>query len=227
MARLWLSTAMTALGLLALSGSAWAQAKTATAPAPVRSLPLKALDLTPIEGRNATQMVDWTKVETAAWLSIFEDEARSRDRRPELASSGSSAWFKIAPRTSLIARDWGESRTLAGTRLSTTESLRLTRSSRMLITRFELGRGQFSPFVQLGLGQWRTDPNLLPTLPRNTELAAHGGVGFDIEVMPRMLPDWRIGVETTLTWLYREVHEPQNIDQTKIVGVMAASKFTF
>ncbi len=88
-------------------------------------------------------------------------------------------WVGAAPRLSLVARDWGESRRLLGD-LALTDELRTTRSSRMVISRVRLANGFASPFALLGVGEWRVDTTLLPALPHDRMLAAQAGLGFEL-----------------------------------------------
>jgi hypothetical protein len=88
-------------------------------------------------------------------------------------------WFGAAPRLSLVARDWAESRRLLGD-LALTDELRTTRSSRMVISRLRLADGLVSPFAQVGVGEWRVDTTLLPSLPHERMLAGQAGLGFEL-----------------------------------------------
>jgi hypothetical protein len=113
-----------------------------------------------------------------------------------------SAWFAVAPTFSLVARDWTSAYkvTGAGDRLALVDALRLTSSTRMVLARIRANDSRISPFAQVGLGQWRTDPYLLPLTARQTEIA--GQVASGIEV--RLIGTWQVALETTMTMLYRE-----------------------
>ncbi len=104
-------------------------------------------------------------------------------RTAESPQSSVAPWIGAVPRLSLVARDWGESKPLVGD-LGLTELLRTTRSSRMVVTRVRLADGRIAPFAQLGLGEWRVDTILLPSLPEESELAAQTGVGFEFALSP-------------------------------------------
>lgn len=126
-----------------------------------------------------------------------------------------STWFGVAPTMSLVARDWSSAYKVAGERLALVDALRLTSSTRMVLARVRLNQSRVSPFAQVGLGQWRTDPYLLPLSARYTEIAAQGACGVEV----RLLGTWQIALETTLTTLYRETREtgmpaPQNWSST-------------
>ena len=102
-------------------------------------------------------------------------------RTAESPQSSSAPWIGDVPRLSLVARDWGESKPLVGD-LGLTELLRTTRSSRMVVARVRLADGRIAPFAQLGLGEWRVDTTLVPSLPQESELAAQTGVGFEFAI---------------------------------------------
>jgi hypothetical protein len=104
------------------------------------------------------------------------------------------------PTVSLVARDWGSSFRVAGERLALVDALRLTASTRMVLTRFRMTDARISPFAQVGLGQWRTDPYLLPLTPSYMELAAQAAGGIEL----RLMGSWQIALESTMTSIYRE-----------------------
>lgn len=112
----------------------------------------------------------------------------------------------VSPRLSLVARDWGGAEVLVG-RLSPTDQVRLSHSSRMLIARLRASGGWFVPFVQAGIGQWRIDTDLLPAFRPDVELAGQPGFGFEAMLAPFVV----VAVETDYTILYREEHEPQMV----------------
>jgi hypothetical protein len=105
-----------------------------------------------------------------------------------------------------VARDWNEAYKVAGDgdRLALVDALRLTTSTRMVLTRVRLNDSRISPFAQVGLGHWRTDPYLLPLTARYTEIAAQAAGGVEV----RLIGTWQIALETTMTMLYRENHDP-------------------
>lgn len=104
-------------------------------------------------------------------------------------------WVGMAPRMSLVARDWGASQLLVGN-LTLTDQLRLTHSSRMVVSRVRLAEGRLVPFAQLGLGEWRVDRTIVPALPLNEQLAAQAGAGFELTVAPSVAvaleADWTL-----------------------------------
>lgn len=104
------------------------------------------------------------------------------------------------PSVSLVARDWGSSFRVAGDRLALVDALRLTSSTRMVLTRFRMTDARISPFAQVGLGQWRTDPFILPLTPSYMELAAQAAAGVEV----RLMGTWQVAFETTMTTIYRE-----------------------
>ena len=137
-----------------------------------------------------------------------------------------TAWFGVAPRVALVARDWGEAYRLAGDRLSLVDAMRLSSSTRMVLTRVRLsesGGTRVTPFAQLGAGQWRTDPNLLPLTPRSTEIAAQLGGGVEVH----MTRAWQLACELSATLLIRDQREEGNIPETKLWSTMLASRVDF
>jgi hypothetical protein len=83
-------------------------------------------------------------------------------------------------RWSLVARDWEEARLLMG-RLAATDEVKRGRSKRMILLRGRLVDGPITPFAQLGLGQWRFDPDM-PGMPHNALIAGQLGVGIEYVV---------------------------------------------
>jgi hypothetical protein len=136
----------------------------------------------------STQAVDWSKV-----AAFFESplDARHLPQTQPPASSRTDGDAGVVeppprmgligrtPRVALVARDWSGSQRLLGD-LVLTDELRPTQSIRMAVSRLRLAGGVVAPFVQLGLGEWRVDPTLLPTLPRVREVAAQTGLGFEV-----------------------------------------------
>lgn len=159
--------------------------------------------------------------------------SRSRgSERPTLGTSepyeqnAGNAWFGVAPRVSFVARDWATSTRLAGDRLSFFDAMRLSQSTRMIITRVRLGDLRISrvtPFAQVGVGQWRTDTSILPLTPRSTEIAGQAGGGIEIKVSRT----WQIALESSVTALYREQREDTSIPQTRFWSTMVASRLEF
>lgn len=157
--------------------------------------------------------VDWIKA-----LTELDQVVRGKGERPQpqlsLRQHGrpapvddpspqnlGNAWFGVAPRVTLVARDWTSSTRLAGDRSMTiTEQMRLSASTRMVVSRVRLSQTRFTPFVQVGLGQWRVDRNYLPLLPNTIEVASQFGAGFELRLTKR----WQLAAETTATALLRE-----------------------
>jgi hypothetical protein len=128
----------------------------------------------------------------------------------------------MAPQLALVARDWGGAQPLIG-RLSVTDTLRLSRSSRMVVGRLRLFDGIVAPFAQAGVGQWRVDTDVLPVLPRDVELAGQLGGGLEFSADANST----IGLEADYTILYREQHEPQMISGPHLWGTYLAARVLF
>src|SRR5579859_4757888 len=94
-----------------------------------------------------------------------------------LAAGRAAAEAEGPGRWSLVARDWEEARLLLG-RLAATDEVKRERSKRMVVLRWRVFDGPITPFAQLGLGQWRFDPDT-PAMPRKPVVA--GQLGFGIE----------------------------------------------
>lgn len=158
--------------------------------------------------------------------------ARASDRPVAIATTEpyeqnpGNAWFGVAPRVSFVARDWGSSLRLAGDRLSLVDAMRLTQSTRMIVTRVRFGDlavSKVTPFAQVGLGQWRTDTNIMPLTPRSTEIAGQAGGGIEIQASR----SWQLALESSVTALYREQREDTSIPQTRFWSAMFASRLEF
>ncbi len=171
--------------------------------------------------------VEWSKLESVlregpdAFLPR-ESWAHTQDRPQGAAEPGEPKWFGLSPHVSLIARDWGGAQLLLG-HLALTDQLRLSRSSRMVVTRVRLADGRFAPFAHVGLGQWRVDTDLMPVLPRDVELATQLGGGFELAFSRRAT----LAIEADHTILIREQHEPQMIATPYVWGAFLAARAVF
>jgi hypothetical protein len=171
--------------------------------------------------------VDWSKLEIILreGPNAFLPRAESWAAAPEPlqgATSGEQKWFGLSPHVSLVARDWAGSQLLLG-HLVLTDQLRLSRSSRMVVTRFRLADGRIAPFAHVGLGQWRVDTDLMPVLPNDVELATQVGGGFEIALSRHTT----LAVEADDTILMRETREPQTIPGPHVWGTFLAARACF
>lgn len=121
--------------------------------------------------------VDWSRL--APMMVTSQEMLQHGSSSASGDTAGPVPWVGAEPRLSLVARDWTGSRELWGA-MTVTDELRPARSSRMVVSRLRLAEGLVVPFAQLGLGQWRVDPTLMPSLPREQELAAQAGLGFEL-----------------------------------------------
>lgn len=144
------------------------------------------------------------------------------DRTSQLfMNAAGAAWVGVAPRVSLVARDWGEAYRLAGDRLSLVDEMRLSSSTRMVLSRVRLSSiSRVTPFAQIGIGQWRTDTNLLPFSPRTTEVAAQVGGGFEM----RLAPQWQIACEVGTIQFIRDNREAGDIPAPRMWSATLASR---
>ena len=170
--------------------------------------------------------LDWDKLSDAirtGGVALFPRESAVGRSPLTLEASQPERWFGGTPHVSLVARDWSGVQLLVGGHVALTDQYRLTRSSRMIVSRVRLADGRVAPFAQLGLGQWRVDTDFVPILPRDTELATQLGGGFEVKLASR----WLLAVEMDCTVLYREQHEPQMVSSPHVWGAFLASRATF
>ena len=133
-----------------------------------------------------------------------------------------NAWFGVAPRVTLVARDWASSTRLAGDRLGFVEEVRLATSTRMVVGRLRLNGPRFTPFLPAGLGQWRVDRNYVPLLPRTIEIATQLGAGFEMRLARR----WQLAAETSVTTLFLD-GQNHTLPQTMLWSTLVASRLEF
>jgi hypothetical protein len=175
--------------------------------------------------------VDWAKLGDVLRQapSLLPKEDVERAEHADRGESGdvplaARRWVGLAPRMSLVARDWGASQLLVGN-LTLTDQLRLTRSSRMVVSRVRLAEGRLVPFAQLGIGEWRVDRSLVPALPLNQQVAAQAGAGFELTVTPSFVvaleADW------TLLWDDDITSQPQTIARPNLWGSLLAARARF
>ena len=175
------------------------------------------------DGEVSRLNIDWNKLSDAIRNGAVALFPREHPYERKLVSPGSSQderWFGVSPHLSLVARDWGGTQLLLGGHTTVTDLVRLSRSSRMVVSRLRLADGRLAPFAQLGLGQWRLDTDLMPVMPHDTELAAQFGGGFEF----RVTRGWDLAIETDYTVLYREQHEPQQVMGPRMWGTFLATR---
>ncbi len=155
-------------------------------------------------------------------VASHHEAATSAERSNQLyVQNAGNAWFGVAPRVSFVARDWGGSYRIAGDKLSLVDAMRLTSSTRMVLTRVrfgDFGTTRIMPFAQLGFGQWRTDSNFLPLSPRATEIAGQIGGGVEVNVAR----NWQLACETAATLFIRD--EREAIAQTNLWSTTLATR---
>lgn len=157
-------------------------------------------------------------------------EPGTTDRAPISAdpnpTSLGNAWFGVSPRFTFVARDWGGAVRLAGERPIVLDGFRCSQSTRMIMTRVRFGDFRISrvtPFLQLGVGQWRVDRNIIPNFPKTTEMAGQVGGGFELQITKK----WNMAAEASLTGLYRDSDEASGIPHTRLWSYTVASRIEF
>ncbi len=150
-----------------------------------------------------------------SWLQGREKPARPFTLRDKPAETPETAKPLLTPplRVSMVARDWSGAYSLSGGTL-VSDQVRLSRSSRMVLTRVRADLGRIQPYVHTGLGEWRYDPAILTLLPRNQEYAIQLAAGFEYRVAKHA----RLAVEADYTILCREAREPQNNPVPRVLG---------
>jgi hypothetical protein len=183
----------------------------------------------PVRADEAGRLrVDWAKfadVLRQGTLVLGHDggfRLGEEGRAVPLRSPDDLPWVGSSAHLALVARDWGGARGLLGG-LSLMDRLRPIRSTRMLVTRARLSDGRVTPFIQMGLGQWRIDTDLMPALRRDVELAGQFGGGIEISLTPSAV----IALEADETILYRAQHEPQMACQPRIWNSLLAARVEF
>lgn len=142
------------------------------------------------------------------------------DPNPQNAGN---AWFGVAPRVSLVARDWASAYRVAGDRLALVDAVRLSSSTRMVLSRVRLSDRRFTPFAQVGLGQWRVDTNVMPLTRRYMEIAAQVGGGLEVRLSRR----WQVAAESTITLLHADGPQPAEVAVPLLWSTMLASRLEF
>jgi len=182
---------------------------------------------TPARAETGRLMVDWSQfadvlrlgtvaLEREGGFHLGEDERPASLRAPE-----DMPWVGSSPRWGIIARDWGGARGLLGG-LSLMDRLRPIRSRRMLVTRVRVTDGRVTPFLQMGLGQWRIDTDLMPALRRDVETAGQLGGGIEVSFGAAT-----IALEADDTMLYRERHDARQVCQPNVWNSLLAARVEF
>jgi hypothetical protein len=130
-------------------------------------------------------------------------------------------WSRVA-NVSLVARDWDGSRLLLG-HLSLVDQVRMSRSSRMLVTRVRVGQWTVVPFAQAGMGQWRIDSDRLSALRRDAKLAGQLGGGFELTIAHGAT----VALEADYTLVYQERGEPPMFAGAPPWGALLAARSPF
>jgi hypothetical protein len=128
-------------------------------------------------GEAPSSHPSWRPDRDRAILEMPRVEDRGSPEAPRAEATALLEGLQGRGRWSLVARDWQVSRPLMG-RLGPTDQVRPGRSKRMVLLRGRLLEGPISPFAQLGIGQWRIDPDM-PAMPHDSVPAGQIGVGVE------------------------------------------------
>ncbi len=167
-------------------------------------------------------------LEQAGWLRAHypgEPESAKAEwtRERHEPSAAAHALLGTSLQVTVLARDWREAYALTDGKALVFDRVRLIRSSRMAVTRLSMGGGRLLPYVELSAGQWRADPELMPYLHSEYELAGQWAAGFEMHVAPRCAFAW----DVEHTTMYRDARDPQNLPVTSIVASFAALRAEF
>jgi hypothetical protein len=133
-----------------------------------------------------------------------------------------NAWFGVAPKVTLVARDWNQSTRLLGDKMGFIDNVRLAQSTRMVVSRVRLNSARFTPFMQLGVGQWRVDTRYVPNMPQMLEIAGQLGTGFEMRLSKRVQLAAEFSATTLIRYDVNEV-QPQNV----LYSALMASRIQF
>lgn len=162
-------------------------------------------------------------IRTGGAMLLLPQSSWRPDTVDALGLTGTAGTNAIrVPRATLVARDWGGAALLLG-HLSPTDQFRLSRSTRMIMGRVHVPIGRYTPFGQIGLGQWRLDPDLFPSCVRDVESAGQVGGGLEVAIAPSAV----VALEADYTVLYREQHEPQMVQTAQHWGSYVAARWLF
>ncbi len=132
-------------------------------------------------------------------------------------------WLGSNFHVSIVARDWKEAYSLTDGHPLVFDRVRLVRSSRMAVTRLSLTDGRIVPFAELSLGQWRVDPDLMPVLPHDTELAGQVALGFELRIATRCAVAW----DVERTKVHRDNRGPNQVPVSALMGTFIALRAEF
>jgi hypothetical protein len=151
------------------------------------------------------------------------DSGTSSQARTGAVGTSTNPWFGVDPHVSVVARDWGEGFRLYGAPMALSDQLRLTRSSRMIMSRVRMGNGRIVPFMQLGMGQWRVDTSTLPAMHYDIQIASHAGWGIEAH----LAKNFDLVAESSTTFIMRDSRDPGSLPATRIFGAAFFSRLTF
>lgn len=133
-----------------------------------------------------------------------------------------NAWFGVAPKVTLVARDWNQSTKLLGDKMGFIDNVRLAQSTRMVVSRVRLAPTRFTPFMQLGMGQWRVDTRYVPTMAQKVEIAGQLGTGFELRLSRRVQPAAEVSPTTLIRYDVND-QQPRNV----LYSALVASRIEF
>jgi len=167
-------------------------------------------------------------IEQSGWLRAHypgEPNARLEGKPAEHleASTLPRTFIGLTPHLSIVARDWREAYSITDGKPLLFDRVRLIRSSRMAVTRVTFQGGRFLPYAEVSFGQWRADPELMPYIHSEYEVAGQFAAGFEAYLAPRCAVAW----DVERTTMYRDQTDPQNLPLQNITATFGALRAEF
>lgn len=137
---------------------------------------------------------------------------------------------RFLPRPSLLLRDWRESFVVAGAPALLVDDIRPFATNRVALARLtapaiETKRATLSvsPFAQVGAGEWRIDPVLIPAMPIASTYAGQIGGGLEITIARQV----HIAAEGQTTYLYGAQPWSGNVTMPRVLSGVVALQARF
>jgi hypothetical protein len=162
-------------------------------------------------------------IEESGWLKRHDPSKPAERMKIRRDTSMPSQWLGNTFHVSLLARDWQEAYSITDGHPLIFDRMRMIRSSRMAVTRFSATGGRLIPFAEIAGGQWRFDPELMPQLPRDTELAAQLTLGFEARIASRCAFAW----DVERTSIYRSTRDAQSVPMANVYASFAGLRGEF
>ena len=167
-------------------------------------------------------------IEQSGWLKAHhpgdvEAAAQAQAAEHHEPSAPPSAFLGSTLHFSFVARDWRHAYSLTDGKPLVFDRVRVISSSRMAVQRVGLVGGRLMPYAEVSFGQWRVDPELMPYIHSDTEVAAQFAAGFELHIAPRAA----FACDVERTSMYRDPRDPTVLPFANIYGAFAAVRAEF